>query len=195
MKKIRKTTLMVIAGGIVAVIVAIMGMTYFQHDSEQTELKDKIDVAQLKLNKYTAELNSAQKEQMEKRLTAAELQLINSKVSLSQSIESIEASGILFDFAEDYNLEITELSSIGIERQPIDRVNMLVLPVTATVEGDVLDLIDFINKWTSEYSTGRVESVEIAVVEALEVEEGTEETGEVEWSATITLFIFTHKDD
>jgi len=192
--KLSKVTWIFLASGIFAILFASLGMVYSQQGNEQSRLSEELALAQLRLKKYPAQQLelASQQEELENRLAKAESQLRTAKISLNQSIQSIEASNALFELAEDCQVEVTELSSPGMAAEQMEEVTLSSQPLTVTVEGDVDDLIDFIYKWTHEYSTGVVKSVEISVPEPVD-EEAEEETEEEKPSATINLLIYTYE--
>ncbi|GAI66429.1 unnamed protein product, partial [marine sediment metagenome] len=101
-------------------------------------LSEELALAQLRLKKYPPQLQelASQQEELENRLAKAELQLRTAKISLNQSIQSIEASNALFELAEDCQVEVTELSSPGVAAEQMEEVTLSALPLTVTVEGD-----------------------------------------------------------
>ena len=199
--KISKKILIYLAGGILVIIIAGLLVAYSQHYGEQSQLKDDLALAQLRLQKYPAQQLSSQQKDMTNQLAQAELQLIAAKAGLYQSTESIEATDLLFALAEDCNVEIAGISSPGLATHKIEEISLPTLGLTVTIEGDVFNLIEFISKWTTEYSTGTVVSAEITVPlpPGEETSEGvTEEEEEVEEakpSAEINLLIYSYNGD
>jgi len=190
--KLSKTTWIFLAAGIFVILCASLGMVYFQQDNEQSRLNEELILAQLRLKKSPAHQLDSQQEELESRLAKAGLQLKAAKNSLYQSTQSIEASDALFDLAEAHQVEVTEIDSPGTTTEELEGVTLSFLPLTVTVEGDVLNLIDFIYKWTHEYPTSVVQSAEITVPEPVEEEEETEEEKP---SAVINLHIYTYEGD
>jgi hypothetical protein len=105
---------------------------------------------------------------------------------LSQPNGSIVTSGILFDIAEAYGVEVTEISSSGPTNGELEGIACSVLPLTARVEGDVPALINFITRLNSDLTTGVVKSAEISIPET---------TDEEESSANIQLVIYNYQGD
>ena len=68
----------------------------------------------------------------------------------------------------------------GLGTEEVEGVTLSVLPIFVTIEGDVLNLIDFIYKWTEEYPTGMAKTLEITVPEVLDEEAEGEEAEEEE---------------
>lgn len=191
--KISKTTLIFLVGGIFVILAIGLVMTYSQNDKERSRLKEEVASAQLKLKKYSAQELLSQKKELESRLTGAESQLTTAKTSLYQSIESIADTSTLFNIAtECKEVEVTKIESPGITTGNIEKVTLSVLPITITIEGEVLKLIDFIHKWTEQYPTGMPKSVEITVPEPPADETETEQGKP---SATIGLFIHSFRGE
>ncbi len=195
-KKLSTTSWIFLTIGIFGILVLSLNVAYAQQSQEQSQLNEELAQAQLRLKKYPAQQISSQKSELESRLAEAELQLKVTKVGLYWSTESIEASDALFELAEASYVEVTGISSPGLTTEELEGVTFSVLPLTVTIEGDVLNLIDFIYKWTHEYPTGVVQSVEITVPEVTEEEEEeTEEAEEEKPSATISLLLYSYEDN
>lgn len=188
MIKLSKVTWIFLTIGIFGILAFSLNMAYSQQSQERSRLNEELSSAQLRLKQYPTHQLSSQQKELESRLAKAESQLIATKASLFQSIESIQASDTIFDIAEICNnVEVTEISSSSVTTETLEGVVLSVLPLTVTIEGDVLDLIDFISKWTKEYPTGVVKTVEIGIPELIEEEE---EAGKP--SAIINLLIYTY---
>jgi len=207
--KLSKKVWLLLAGGIFVILAAGLGMAYSQQGDEQGRLNEELALARLRLENYPAQQLelTAQQKKLESRLAMAKSQLENAKTSLSRSTESIEASGGLFEIAGDCHVEVTAISSPGPGTRELEGVTLAVLPLTVRIEGEVLNLIDFVSRWTWDYATGVVESVQISVPlppgeeeEEGEVEEteGAEEEEAVEEqkpSAVINLLIYGYEGD
>jgi len=196
--KLSKTALLFLAIGIFVILAAWLGMSYYQQGQEQSQLSEELSLVQLRLKKLpTQEQFSSQQGELESRLAKAESQLKSAKASLYWFLQSIEASDLFFELAEASQVEVTDISSPGLVTKTLEEVDLSGLSLTVTVEGDVPNLIDFIYKWTKEYPTGVVESVEIIVPEETdeEAEEEEIETEEERPSATVNLLIYTYEGD
>jgi len=202
--KVSKTALIFLGVGIFVILVAILGMTYSQQTQEQSRLNQELSLAQLRLKEYASQQLSSQQAELESQLTQLEARLEVVKAGLYQSIQSIEATETLYEVtetlyevAETSEVEIVEISSPGLTTEELEGVTLSVLSLAVTVEGDVRDLIDFIDAWTEKYPTGVVELVEITVLEATDEETEEEETEEEEeeekFSAIVNLLIYTYE--
>jgi len=194
--KLSKTALLFLAIGIFVILAAILGMSYHRQGQEQSRLNEELSLVQLRFKKLPAqEQLSSQQGELESRLAKAESQLKSAKTSLYWFLQSIEASELFFELAEASQVEVTNISSPGLATETLEEVDLSGLSLTVTVAGDVPNLIDFIYKWTKEYPTGVVESVEIIVPEVTdeEAEEEETETEEEKPSATVNLLIYTYE--
>ena len=203
MIKLSTTSWIFLIIGIFGILVLSLNVAESQQSQEQDQLNEEIALVQKRLGKYPVQQISAQKEELESQMAEAESQLKVDKVGLYWSTESIEASDALFEVAEASLTEVTGISSPGVTTEELEGVTFSVLPLTVTIEGDVLNLVAFIYKWTHEYPTGVVQSVAITVPEVTEEEEEAEaeaegaaaETEEEKPSATIDLLIYSYEGD
>ena len=208
--KLSKKVWIFLAIGILVILVASLSTVYSQQGLAQSQLNQELSSAGLRLKKYLSEPPSSQKEELESQLAQAQSQLEATKTSLSQSIESIENTDTLFDIAEDCDVEIIGISSSFMDSESLENIGYSVLPLDVNIRGDMPNLIDFIHKWTEQYPTGVVTSVEITVpgMTAEEEEPGEEEPGEEEpeeeeaeegepgrSSADLLLHIYTYEGD
>ena len=201
MIKLSTTSWIFLTIGIFGILVLSLNVAYAQQSQEQSQLNEEVALVQKRLLKNPPQQISSQKSELESRLAKAELQLKVTKVGLYWSLESIEASDALFELAEASYVEVTGISSSGVTSELLEGVDFSILLLTVTIEGDVLNLVDFIYKWTKRYPTGVVQSVAITVPEPPEEEEEVEgagavtETEEEKPSATINLLIYSYEGD
>jgi len=180
--KLSKKSLLVITAGIFIIAVIGLGMVHSQQVQQQNQLN--VQLAQL----------SDQQGELEEQLSQATSQFEAVKAMLSQPVGNIAASSILFDFAEAHELEVTEITSSGPVTENLEEVTCSVISLTAKVEGDVHNLVSFVAKLNSHFTTGVVKSVEINIPETTDEGEGEEEEQEKEKaSADIQLVVYTHQ--
>ncbi|MBA7564673.1 hypothetical protein ES708_06340 [subsurface metagenome] len=167
--KLSKRALMFLSIGIFFVLAVSLGVAYSQANSERSQVEQELSLAQLRLDNYPSPQGlSLQLEDLESKLTEAEIQLSDTKSHLDQSIESIEAVDTLYKVAEPYDVEITEISSPPLSSRTPEGVACTVLLLTVRIEGEVSDIIGYVRKLSLEFPTGVVESVAINVPVVLE---------------------------
>ncbi|MBA7704032.1 hypothetical protein ES703_112830 [subsurface metagenome] len=181
-----------LAGGIFVVLMASLFLVYAQHNQERNRLSDELSLVQLALTRFSPEKLSAQQRVLESRLTRTELELATAKNRLRQSIESIEVTDTLFEVADTHNVEIIGIDSPGVTGEELEGVNLSILSLTAMVEGDVSNLVDFIIELSEEFPTSVDSSVEILFPTSVDESEETDVEKPI---ASIELRIHTYEGD
>ena len=196
MLKLSKKAWIVLAIGIFIIAFASLNMAYSQQGQEQIRINQELSLAQLRLARFSPEELSSQQQKLENRLAHTEWKLEVAKASLRQLIESIEVTDTLFEVAETSGVEIIEINSPGLTSEELEGVAYSILALTAKVEGNVPNLINFILELNRKFPTGVLESVEIVVPGVIEGETGGEEIEEpAKPSAKLELFIHTYEGD
>jgi len=178
--KIDKKVLLIV--GIAIFVIALVSLIriYSQQVREQEQLSASLAAQQAFLRKLTTD-----KEDLENKLNAAESLLDTSKAKFPQALESIEYGEDFFKIAEDCKLELTELRP----SQPTDKtagtVTYSVSSFAVKVEGDVDDILDFIQAIRTGDGFKLPWSAEVKSVSMDISEEGVQ--------ATITLDIYGYK--
>lgn len=165
--KISKTSLLLIAIGVF--IIALIGLGVFrsQQVRQQNQLSERLVSAEFKLNEFQTEELNYQIEELERELSQIQAQAETAKTTLSQAVDSIATSAILFDIAEANGVQLTEIGSSGLTSVELNGVPCLVLPLTLKVVGDVTSLVSFITQLNSDLTTGIVNSVEMNIPETI----------------------------
>lgn len=193
MMKLSRKAQILLAVGIVVVLAASLFMTYYQQDQEQSRLNQELDVAQLRLAQPSPEDFSSQQMELESRLAQIEPRLVAVKERLRQPIDSIEVTDTFFQVAETNEVEIIEIGIPGLGSEELDGGDYSVLLLTAVVEGDVSNLVDFVREVSRRFPTGILESVEILVPEVIEEEIEGEELAKP--LANLSLLIYSYQGD
>ena len=183
--KLSKTSWLVITIGIFVIFFAGLGVVRFQQVHEQNQLLGEITLAEQELDGFHREQLSSQEIELERQLDQATSQFEAVKAIFSQPIKSVAASSILFDMAEAYNLEVTEMSSLGAS-DSLDGIDCSVISLTARVEGDVTNLVSFIIKLNSQLVTDAIRSITITFPEM--------DSGEMA-SVDIHMVFYTYQGD
>ena len=184
--KISKTSWLLLAVGISIITLAGLGVTRARQLHEQDRVNEELSLVRQRLNGFQLEELRFQQEELEKQISQTISQLEADKTTLSRPIGSIVASDILFDIAETCGVEVTEISSSGLITDDLEGIACSVLTLTAHIEGDVPNLVDFITKVNGDFMTGTVKSVDMNV---------SENTTEERPSANIRLHIYTYQGD
>lgn len=184
--KLSKTSWLVLTIGVFVILFAGLGVVRLQQVQEQNQLRGEIALAEQELDGFQREQLSSQEIELEKQLDQATSQFEAVKAIFSQPIKSVAASTILFDMAEAYGLEVTEMSSLGPASDSFDGIDCSAISLTARVEGDVTNLVSFIIKLNSQLVTDVIRSITINFPEV-----GSGEKA----SADIHMVIYTYQGD
>ncbi len=163
--KISRTSWLILVAGVFVVALASLGIAHAQQIEEQGQLDEELTVAEKRLTNLELKGLSSQKMEMEKQLeqTVSELETIQDNINYP--IESIQETDILFDIAEACDVTVTDMTSSALGGEQLASIDCSVITLTAKVEGDVADLIDFVIKLNNDFTTGMIKSADIIIPE------------------------------
>jgi len=194
--RLSRTFWLILGIGISVIAVGILGWVYLDQRGEHKRLDDNLAVAQRTYSILVSQRDDleSQLSQSESELAQAESLLREAKASFPESVESIEYDDALFGIADDCDLEITKLTASEPSNEEAETITYITASFTVDVEGEVADILDFINTIaTSEYFTN-VTNFTNAVIKSvtMQVPEPDEEG---EPSATINLVIYGYQGE
>ena len=215
--KLSKISWLILGIGIFVIAIGGLYMVYHQQMQEQEQLNSELDTAQLLLPQLISEKDNSEKQlnRLNSDLAEAKSLLIRFRESFPESVESIEYAEELFGLADYHELEVIKLTTsepddkeIESESDSADKevetVTYTVTTLEVTVQGEVADMVDFVNAIVtgSRFTTATVELVEVTVPEPLieqeeEIEEETEEELEEAEapSATVRLVVYSYRGE
>jgi hypothetical protein len=161
--KLTKTSWLILSIGIFIVVVASLGITRSQQLQERDQLDEKLSVAEMRLSKLQVRELREQQEELQKRLDERETRLMTAKDSLQQPVESIDVTDEFFAIAQYCGVKVMNISSSGIKSEKLGRIACSVISLNAVVDGEVSDLISFVIKLNSDFTTGVVQSAQISI--------------------------------
>ena len=202
--KLGKTSWLIIVLGFFIIAFGSLGLARSQQVEEKSQLVDEITVAEKRLSNLQLKELYSQKEELEEQLNDTLSHLEVAKDALRQTIESADVTDSLFQIATASGVEITDISSLGIGEGELEDIACSVIKLTIMVTGDVPNLISYVTKLNTDFTTGLVTSAEISVLgeaqeemegEAEEEEEGEEEESEEadKPTANIQLIIYSYE--
>ena len=184
--KISKPTRWILTIGILVILLASVGVNYARQKAEQGELNANIAQAQQDFIKYTrehpAQEYTAQKEDLETRINQANSRIADAQSELRQYTESIEINKTLFEAADEANVTIIKLTSSPPKKEELNGITYQAFTLSINAEGEVVALLNFLDKVSQRFSTSAINSVEIDVPR-----EDEEEEVESEQKPTIDL--------
>ena len=183
--KLGKKSWLSVAIGFFLIASISMGVAYYPHASERKHLKEDLASVYSRLNSIQFERTADRQHELEEQLSVIIAQSEVARETLSQPMNSIIISDILFSTAEANSVNITEVSSSGMTSEELSGVPCLALPLTASVEGDLANLVAFITQLNGDLATGFVSSLDMSI---------TDPAGNQKPSVNIQMVIYTHRE-
>jgi len=164
--KLSKITWLLLGIGILTVMLASLGTTYGAQQEEQSRLDQELPLAQLRLANLSSDELFSQQSSLKRQLAGKISQLDNVTNRLSYLARNIPVTSIIFDIAEDCDVEITEISSSGYSSANLEGITCPTLSYTVNIKGHVLNINNFVFELVKEFSTIEVKSVKMEFIEA-----------------------------
>jgi hypothetical protein len=183
--KLSKTSWLALIIGVYVVVFAGLGIFHIQQMYRQKQLREEVTGTEQKAGEYQLEQLTSQKEDLENRIVQVAAQYEAVKSIFARPVSSVTAGNILFDLADSFNLEVTEVSSLKPTTENLGGIECAVISFTARVEGSISDIINFVNKLSGQMATDVVRSIRITYPE----------TPDEETSADIHLIIYTYQGE
>ena len=161
--KIGKTGLLLLAVGIPVVLVGSLGMTRSQQFEEQKKLREELSVAKQRLTSLQAEKLSSSEKNIEKQLNETMAKLDTARATLSPPLSSISNSNRLLDIARSCGVTVIQIDSSGLTSSDLSGVKCWAISVKLTAEGEIPNLVNFVQRLNDEHASGTVESINISV--------------------------------
>lgn len=187
--KLGKTSLLALGIGIFVVLLASLGLAYTRQLSAQHELNQELDQAKLIYAKRSNDQLSNELEVWKERPAEIDAEVKDTKELLIESIDDVDVTSVLFNLAGINNVRVMSVHLAKPASKEVLDVSVLALPVSVEVEGDLSNIIGYVQGLTREFPTSLVESVVVDIPEAGEEEEAEVPTGR------INMFIYTHNEE
>jgi hypothetical protein len=181
--KLSKMAWLILSAGIFVVVLAGLGFTYSGQKSEQNTLKDELEVSKARLEKTQDTGTQQQIDQLEERLVDSQTRLDEAKGKLLQAILSVDVTEKFFQIAESSGVSVRSFGTTDIQSTTVSGVACTRIAIHGLVEGEVLELVNFIVNLNQNYITGYVTSAQISV--------GGETSGDS--TANIQLEVYSSK--
>ncbi len=196
--KLSKGFFLIIGIVVFAAALIALNMQRSQAANEQSQLSNQLTLARARLAGLNLEQLSSQQAELEEHLSQATSELEAVKVMLSQPVGSVNVTGVLFDVAKACSVEVTEMTSPGPATESLEGVTCSVITLSATIEGDVPNLVNFVTTLNSHFTTGVIKSIAITIPETGSSDNASTvlETGSSDnASADIQLAVYTFQED
>ncbi len=161
--KLSKKSWLSIGIGLFLIALVGLGMVYSQHAGVKNQLKEELAQARARLGSIQVEPLAGKQYELEQRLKTTIEQSESARETLSQPMNSIIINDILFSTAEANSVNITSISSSGAGRVILDGVPCRAFPITANIEGEVANLINFITELNGDLAIINLKTVSMEI--------------------------------
>lgn len=146
--------------GILAILLASLGIIYARQTTEQRELNTSVAQAHQDFIKYTTQRKELEKG-LETKLGQAKSSIASLQDEFCQYTESIEINKALFETADEANVTITKLSSSPPEEEELNGITYQVFTLRLAAEGEVVPLLNFIRKLSDKFPSSDINSIKV----------------------------------
>jgi hypothetical protein len=160
-------------------------MVYSQQSGTKKQLKEEYDRAQTNLNSIQVEQLADQQGELEQQLDDTIAQSETARKTLSEPMNSIIITDILFSRAESNSVNITDIKSSGTNAVELEGVPCRALSLTVNIKGEVDNLVDFVTQLNDNLATGVVYSIGMNIPNT---------AGGEKPSASIQMVVYTHEE-
>jgi len=159
-------------------------LVYSQQADVKNQMKEELAQAKARLSEMQIDKLSDEQGELEQQLEASMRQSESARETLSQPMNSIIISDILFSTAEANSVNITTMSSSGASRVDLNGVPCWALSLTANIEGEVADLVAFITELNGDLAIAAVKTVSLEIPYPAGARKST---------ANIQIAVYTHE--
>ena len=182
--KLGKKSWLFIGLGLFLIAFVGLWLAYSQQADMKSQLKEELAQAKARLSSIQIEQLTDEQGELEQQLEASMRQSESARETLSQPMNSIIISDILFSTAEANSVNITTISSSGASRVDLNGVPCRALSLTVNIEGEVADLIDFITELNGDFAITNVKTVSMEIPYPAGARKST---------ANIQIGVYTHE--
>ena len=161
--KLSKKSWLFIAIGLFLIALVGLWTVYSRQSGMEKQLKEELALAKSRLSSIQLEQLTDKSGELEQQLNETIAQSENARETLSQPMNSIIISDILFRTAEANSVNVTEISSSVANEAVLEGVPCLALPLTARVEGELNNLVDFITELNGDLPIATVKAVNLEI--------------------------------
>ncbi len=183
--KLSKKSWLFIGIGIFLIALVSLWMVYSQQSGVKKQLREELALAASQLSSIQPEDLANQQAELEQQLDETISQSETARETLSEPMNSIIITDILFNTAESNSVNITEVKSSGMVDEELKSVPCRALSLTANIEGEVSNLVGFITQLNDNLATGVVRSVDMGIPYP---------AGDKKSSASIQMVIYTYEE-
>jgi hypothetical protein len=145
--KLTKTSLWILGIGLFIIVAAVLLALQAHQSGDTKQLEDSLGMTQTLLTKLSSDKEGLDNQlaQLQNQLNQAETAYTNSQANFPEAVASIEYDEEIFFVADDYNLEIMNLTVTEPRENKVDEVSFDNTVIEVQVQGKVSNILSFIN--------------------------------------------------
>ncbi len=151
----------IILGGVLVTIAAILGTMLSGQMRDRSQIDGELGVAEESLRELEGAEALSQQSDMGQRVSAVLAERDSAKAHLSQPADTILANESLFDLARQAGVTLEGISASAIIEGALGDVECSVLPMTVVVEGTIANILDFLARLNTDLTNGVVRAADV----------------------------------
>jgi hypothetical protein len=163
--KLSRASWLILSAGIFIVVFAGLGLTRSQQLQERTQLEEELSINEMRLNQFNVAQLQQQRDELQKQINDSTWKLNLAKYKLRATVESIDVTDEFFLIASKCDVTVNSISSSSIGNDNLKGIGCSTISLSASVSGELSDIINFVISLNHDYTTGYVRSVQIGVCE------------------------------
>jgi hypothetical protein len=205
-----KTSWLFLSIGIFAVIASSLGLTYSKQLDEQAQLQGELEIAEKRVTNLQLQGLQQKQEEIQQQLDESILTLAAAQEKMHEPVASVNVTEEFYEIAYSCDVVVYNFSSTIISDAELGGIGCSLITLSATVTGELADIINFVIKLNSDLTTGLVDSTQLTITtDAEEASVGEEEeedmdedeepifetTDEDETTANLGISIYAYEGD
>ena len=153
------------------ILIMVFTVIYFQQIRKYGQVKEQFAQTQQSLEQVRVADLVTSKDELETELKNVTLQLDIVEDHLCVPVVSSKITKTLFDVAESHHLEVNQMTSSMPIAETLEGVNLFKTTLTARVEGNHNNFVNFVINLNAHFATSIIRSVSMVIPDNME--EGT----------------------
>ena len=161
--KLSKTSWIILGVGVFIVALAVLGITRSQQAKEQATLEDELEMSQTSLALMQIDEMQAELAGLEQTVAEEQAELDLASNLLNQTVVSVDVTDEFFSIASACGVLVVNISTSPIAPNIYEGLGLSATSLSAALEGDLPNLIDFVEALYSGFNTGQIKMAQIDI--------------------------------
>lgn len=161
--KLSKTSWLILSVGVFIVVLAVLGITRSQQAQEQSRLDDELEMSQISLANMQISDLQAELAGLEQTAAREQAELDLAANSLNETVVSVDVTDEFFSIASACGVIVVNISTSPISPNIYEGLGLSATSINAALEGELSNLIDFVEALNSGFNTGQIRMAQIDI--------------------------------